>query len=115
MYCVIYNIKNIVNGKLYIGQTWRTLKKRWYEHLTQSTCVKLVNAISKYGKEKFSIELITICHTQETADYWDKFFIEKFDTINNGYNLKTDGSKGKMSQESRLKMSLSHIGKKIIN
>jgi hypothetical protein len=27
--CIIYKLINRVNGKLYIGQTWQSLKDRW--------------------------------------------------------------------------------------
>jgi len=33
-YGIIYKATNIITGKSYIGQTTRTLKKRWHGHLT---------------------------------------------------------------------------------
>lgn len=33
---IIYKINNKINGKIYIGQTTRTLKVRWRIHQTSS-------------------------------------------------------------------------------
>lgn len=92
MFCSIYRITNIVNGKNYIGQTWKTLSQRFSEHTKRKNCIKLHNAIHKYGPSNFKIELILFAHTQQIADYWETFFIQKFDTIQNGYNITEGGS-----------------------
>lgn len=113
MFCFIYKIINNVNNKIYIGQTWQPLKKRFAVHLSSSGCIKLSNAINKYGKSNFTIHMILVTNTQSIADYWENFFIQKFDSINIGYNIKTGGSHGKMSEESKIKISLSHLGKKL--
>ena len=55
----IYKIENKVNGKLYIGQTINSIKKRFRKHLgqinSQNQCSALYSAIRKYGKENFII------------------------------------------------------------
>lgn len=88
--CSIYVIRNSVNNKVYVGQTWRSMKRRFQVHLQSSTyshCIKLRRAIKKYGLDKFSIELLTFCHSQEIADYWETYFIHKYSSIQNGYNV----------------------------
>ena len=112
MFCFIYKITNSVNSKVYIGQTWQTLKQRFAVHLSSSGCIKLANAINKYGKDKFTIQTILIVNTQVIADYWEDVFIQKFDSIKSGYNIRTGGSHGKMSEESKMKISLARLGKK---
>lgn len=109
---IVYVITNLANGKTYVGQTWKTLQKRWCGHCTENSCIKLVRAIKKYGKDKFTIKLVTITHTQENADYWEIYFIQKYDSINNGYNIRLGGSNGKHSEETKRKMSLSQMGNK---
>lgn len=91
--CAIYKITNSVNNKVYIGQTWRTLSERFAAHKSASNkyCVKLHNAFNKHGREKFSINLITFCHTQEVADQLERYFIEAFDSVKNGYNITYGG------------------------
>jgi group I intron endonuclease len=111
MNCIIYKVINTVNDKVYIGQTWRTLQKRFSAHCDKNRCIKFNNAIKKYGKDKFKIELITITHTQEMADYWEKYFISQFDSIKNGYNLTDGGSYGKHSEETKKKLSEMNKGK----
>lgn len=55
---IIYKITNLVNNKVYIGQTERTLKERWGQHKYSKGCKYLHNAILKYGAESFKIEEI---------------------------------------------------------
>lgn len=93
MLCSIYKMLNQINGKIYVGQTWRTIQKRFGIHKQPSYkgCINLHNALNKYGRDKFTIELITICGTQDAADYWERFFILKYNSIDNGYNLRNGG------------------------
>ena len=129
MVCSIYKIVNSINEKVYVGQTWNTIDDRFKKHkYSSNNCVKLKNAFDKYGRENFSIELLTVCSTQEVADCLESFFIEKYNTLNNGYNVneggKTGGRKGtkhspetidritkaakrrKLSEETKRKVSL---------
>lgn len=110
MNCLIYKISNNINDKIYIGQTWKSLSHRLDQHKRQNGCIKLYNAINKYDFINFKIELITITHTQECADYWEKYFINYYDTINNGYNLMLGGANGKHSEETKIKISLKMKG-----
>ena len=111
--CLIYKISNKVNDKIYIGQTWRTIKKRWKNGYGYIRCPHIGNAINKHGKDNFIITLLVVCSTQETADYWEDYFIEKYDSRNRkyGYNIREGGSYGKLSLETKLKISLSKKGK----
>jgi group I intron endonuclease len=72
--------------------------------------------MNKYGKNNFQIELITICHTQEVADYLEHYFINKYDSVKNGYNILYGGFTGgrlgtKHSKETKQKMSDAKKGK----
>lgn len=56
---IVYKITNLVNGKVYVGQTIRSLEDKWKQHLTlRNGCPKLIAAIKSYGVENFKIELI---------------------------------------------------------
>ena len=63
----IYKVTNTVNGKLYIGQTSRTIEVRWREHIQDAFgrnnkgFFALHRAIKKYGKDAFKIEQIEEC------------------------------------------------------
>jgi group I intron endonuclease len=60
MKAYIYKITNLVNNKIYIGQTFQTIKKRWYHHCYPNKNSKspIAAAIKKQGKENFKIEII---------------------------------------------------------
>ena len=88
----IYKVYNNINDKLYIGQTARSLEKRWKEHLNHAdnkTNAPLYLAMNKYGKENFFIELI------EETDFPDEreiYWISYYNTYgNNGYNATLGG------------------------
>ena len=57
----IYIIRNDVNDKVYIGQTKRSIEKRFQEHTTLTEAKRslvLARAIQKYGADKFHVELL---------------------------------------------------------
>ena len=104
----IYKISNNFDEKLYIGQTWTTLEKRFKNHCkADSKCPKLKNSIQAHGKENFTIELLWEGEcTQAELDEYEIEFISLFKTMSPvGYNLKEGGSGGKHSEESKRKMS----------
>ena len=87
---IIYKITNTKNGKVYIGETCRSLKERWYQHTNKdSCCIKLKRAINKYGKESFVIEQIDHALTKEEAFNKEKFWIKQYKSTNTkyGYNI----------------------------
>lgn len=88
---IIYRITNKVNGKSYIGQTRYTLEFRWRQHQHKSDNTYFHNAIRKYGKDNFTIEILEECNISD-LDSKEIFYIAKYDTFNNGYNLTIGGS-----------------------
>lgn len=64
----LYKITNLINNKIYIGQTKRP-NKRWYDHRYKSAPTKIIHyAINKYGAHNFTFEIIAISKTQEDAN-----------------------------------------------
>lgn len=114
MLCSIYKITNVINNKVYIGQTWKPMFVRFNEHCYINSCVKLSNAIQKYGVENFKIELIAFASSQEIADILEVFFIEKYNSNSRsyGYNIRGGGSRGKISKDTKIKISIAKRGKK---
>ncbi len=88
---VIYCITNNINNKKYIGQTRRSLDRRWKEHCWVDNNQLITRAINKYGKENFSKEIIEKCNKHKLNDreiYWISFY----DTFNGeGYNTHKGG------------------------
>ena len=84
------------DGKVYIGQTGDTLKKRWSRgyHLAEKERRGAIGeAIAQFGKDKFTMEALCTNLTQEGAWALEAWFIEYYDSLNpeKGYNRKTGG------------------------
>lgn len=110
----IYKIENILNGKIYIGQTRKTIEERFNEHvnLSERSSYHIHRAIKKHGAENFRCTLI------ETADEMfinerEIFWINNFDSYKHGYNMTLggEGKKGYCStKETKEKISKSKKG-----
>lgn len=117
--CVIYKFTNLVNGKIYIGQTKNSLRKRVISHLSQSNNNNkhkkhyFQRALYKYGLTNFDIEILETCDYQNLNNreiYW----INHFNTTDPelGYNC-TFGGQGnrnayEISESTRQKISKVH-------
>jgi group I intron endonuclease len=105
----IYIITNNITQKKYIGQTLTHRKNRgkyrpfgfqgrFNDHLSEAICNTkkkqcryLNNAIRHYGKEAFSVALITNCEIYE-LDENESYYIKAYNTLYpNGYNLTRGG------------------------
>ena len=108
MSCTIYLLKNNINGKIYIGQTWLPLNKRMGPNGSNySNSPYIHNAIQKYGANSFSYIVLATTEEQEVADKLEAEYIIQYDSRNPdiGYNLKEGGSAGKHSEETKQKIS----------
>lgn len=121
---IIYYHKNLINGKYYVGQTSTSLEKRSRNGLGYIQNKKFFDDILKYGWGNFEHKVICEC-SKEDGDELERFYIQKFDSFNNGYNLATGGKSGyKMptvselnrqrvwTKESREKDATAHRGRK---
>ena len=109
----IYRIYNISTSKFYIGSAVN-LQKRLSNHKWALKCnrhnnKKLQNAYNKYGKDKFTFEVIETCF-RDSLLAREQFYLDVFQCVDFGYNLlKTAGSPlgNKVSEETKRKMSIS--------
>lgn len=86
----IYKIENLINHKIYVGQSIH-IERRWREHCRPSTRSLISSAIKKYGKENFSFQILEECSRDELNEKED-FYIQKFNcVVPNGYNIKEQG------------------------
>lgn len=111
-YCVyMHRLKS--DGRVYIGQS-SDVEKRWKNKgRGYYNCVKFFRAIQKYGWDAFDHIVLFDNLTKEEADILEDKMILKYDSMNQkkGFNLRRGGSQGKMSEETKRKMSASTRGK----
>ncbi len=109
-YGIIYKIENIINHKVYIGQTSqeRGFKDRYcrkgqgvervynsylYEQ-KHNRCynIHLFRAIEKYGFDAFVVdEIFDVALTECELNEKEMFYIKQFDSFYNGYNSTLGG------------------------
>ena len=89
----IYKIINDINDKVYVGQTMNTIQQRWTIHKQMSKTYSniIYKAIRKYGIEHFSIVIIEECDNNQ-LDERERYWIEYYDSYENGYNMTSGGT-----------------------
>jgi group I intron endonuclease len=115
---IIYLVTNKINGKQYVGQTTKLLKRRWGLHLSDTrrkSSYYLHRSIAKYGDKNFCVEKIHTCESREELNFVEIFYIELLMTKSPyGYNM-ADGGQGSIgtvcSETLRNKRSVAAKGK----
>tara|TARA_R110000868_G_scaffold81435_1_gene230483 strand:- start:5948 stop:6544 length:597 start_codon:yes stop_codon:yes gene_type:complete len=95
----VYMIKSLSNDKVYIGFTKHTLRHRLSTHFRNSKKKSMVNnkfanAILKYGRDNFIVELLCECNNKIEALDREIFFITKYNSYTDGYNSTLGGEVG---------------------
>ena len=113
----IYIIRNTINDKVYVGQTKLTVAQRFAIHVKPSYVKNRGNNpmykdIAKYGKECFYAELLEDNVPDSEMDDREMYYIEKYDSIRKGYNIRAGGKGGKslMPKERQLAKFLLFVG-----
>ena len=94
--CGIYKIENLINGKVYIGQSV-DIQYRFKNHKSESFNPKsnaydtaIHRAIRKYGVDNFSFDIVEECDQDKLREreiYW----IDYYNSFGDGYNLTSGG------------------------
>ena len=104
----VYMIKNIKNNKAYIGISI-DIFRRWKEHLYNAFSLhqhnKLYNALRKYGLINFSFQILELTEDIRRECYW----IEYYDSIRHGYNIRSGGDIMKYENSPRHKLTLQEV------
>ena len=110
---IIYRATNTSNGKIYIGQTVESLKKRIGRHLYESRegglSTPFYRALRLYGREAFTWEIVDEAASRKELSEKECLWIERCNSLKpSGYNL-TKGGEGSVgfrhSIESRAKIT----------
>lgn len=110
---VVY-LHTFPNGKYYVGITCQDVNRRWRDGKGYEG-QPVFDAILKYGWENIKHEILMTHLTKAEAEQAEIFYISKFDSLShaNGYNIETGGNCTKrLSDETKSKISASHIGKR---
>lgn len=107
---IIYRIMNLINNKVYIGQTIKTFNGRYcgtkdmiaaervlysLERSSENSGKSnhLLNSLRKYGAENFKVDILKRGLTREELNYWEEFYIALYNCTDQryGYNYKKVG------------------------
>lgn len=118
----IYKITNVVNNKIYIGKTSKSIEERFAGHLYAMSSYRdgkykkvsrLYASMCKYGADKFVVSEVEIVDNPSQLDEREVYWIKRLDSTNPaiGYNIAPGGNGGalfkghKHSAKSKLLMS----------
>ena len=99
---IIYKVTNLINGKIYIGQTKHSLEHRKQRHLQRArngANNHLYQAIRKYGESNFKWEVIHTTDDKDELNFLETYYIGMYDSIKNGYNMVDGGDNNIMNVE----------------
>lgn len=110
--CGIYQIRNLINGRVYIGQTRQRFEKRYLHHywkLKRGTHDNpwLQRAFNKYGETQFVFEVLEIIEDGDLINEREFILIQSAKQLNTCYNM-IDGGGGRggipMSEETKRRL-----------
>lgn len=117
----IYKIKNIINGKFYIGSS-KDIIDRWKNHLwrlstNQHGNPHLQSSFNTYGKDNFLLEVIEECLdgvSREEMLNIEQKWINSTCCLDRefGYNIRPKADCTEVSEETREKLRKRRLGKK---
>lgn len=110
----VYQAKNKINGKCYIGQTMQDLRIRMMAHYKSPRKTSLLTeAIEDYGLESFTWIMLFESDDRNQLRQMENEFIFLKNTIHpNGYNINYSGGECVISNQKRLKKKLAKAEEK---
>lgn len=110
---VVYQAKNRINGKRYVGVTSRGLRARERGHRREADSGRgslLHAAIRKYGHDNIVFEVLQDFNGDyDLAKLYEQEYIAKYRPE---YNLTGGGEGGTLAVSTRLKIAAAHLGRK---
>lgn len=110
----VYQHRNKINGKVYIGITMQTPEQRWRHGEGYKSSPHFYAAIQKYGWDNFEHNILFQNLTKEEACKKEQELIAKYNSMNReyGYNSTSGGDIFVMNEETKQKISQSLMGNK---
>lgn len=111
----VYQHKNKISGKVYIGITMQEPEKRWGANgCNYKSSPHFYSAIQKYGWENFEHNILFTNLTKEEACLKEQELIKQFNSMDRdfGYNSTSGGEACAMNEETKQKISQSLMGNK---
>ena len=93
----IYKITNLKSNISYIGQAV-DIYSRWRTHKYSTQNDPLHNDLRQLGLGYFKFEILERCTTEQLTAR-EQYWIDYYDTYNNGYNLTTGGESGQFKSD----------------
>lgn len=114
----VYQIKNLITNKIYIGSTTTSFIYRWRQHQSklrkgEHKNAHLQSSYIKYGDSNFEYSILYIGTSFEDIRAKEQEFIDNFDSCDpdKGYNLEVLVDRHVRSEETKRRMSESRKGK----
>ena len=108
----VYQHKNKINGKVYIGITSQKPEQRWRNGEGYKSSPHFYSAIQKYGWDNFEHNILFVELTKEQACLKEQELIKEFNSMNReyGYNSTSGGDIFVMNEETKQKISQALMG-----
>ena len=109
----VYQHKNKINEKVYIGITSQKLEQRWgSQGCNYKSSPHFYSAIQKYGWDNFEHNILFTDLTKEQACLKEQELIKEYNSMNRefGYNSTSGGDIFTMNEETKQKISQAMIG-----
>lgn len=109
----VYQHKNKINGKVYIGITSQKLEQRWgSQGCNYKSSPHFYSAIQKYGWDNFEHNILFTDLTKEQACLKEQELIKEYNSMNRefGYNSTSGGDIFTMNEETKQKISQAMTG-----
>lgn len=110
----IYLIRNLINDKVYVGQTRQKIETRFSYHRSMLRAEKhdndyLQKAWNKYGEKSFEFSILEDgIESQENLNQKEIYYISEYAATDrlHGYNLREGGNASKFSQDAIKSISM---------
>jgi len=109
---ILYQIRNIINNKVYVGQTVVSAKHRWHQHKSdlrrnKHRSTHLQRSWNKYGASAFEFSVLRSADSIDELNLLEENVIDEWKLLDdeNGYNIKRGGDNKNQSQSTKIKLS----------